>query len=97
METVLVPVPQDLIDELQVGDSQQLRRALILGLERLRAEHSQIEKSEVVSLLMETGRVHSLDPSLVAPYEPDPSPSRQEPPTLDGPPVSEIIIEQRRG
>ena len=97
METVLVPVPQNLIDELQVGDAQQLRRALILGLERLRAEHSQAGKSRVVSVLLETGRVRSLDPDLVAPYESDSSPSRQEPPTLDGPPVSEIIIEQRRG
>jgi hypothetical protein len=98
MDPVLVPVPQELIDELQL-DPQQLRQALILGLEHLRAGRSQKSapsKSAVLSALLETGRVRPLNPALVAPYEPSPPPPRQEPPTLDGPPVSEIIIAQRR-
>lgn len=96
MDTVLVPVPRELIDELRL-DSEQLRRALILGLKRLRAEQAQAEssRSAVVAALLETGRVRPLDSSLVAPYEPAPPPPRQEPPALEGPPVSEIIIAQR--
>ena len=96
METT-ISIPQELIDELQVRDPQQLRQALILGLEQLRAGQSLAAKSRVISTLLATGRVHPLDPTLVSPYESDSSSSRQEPPTLDGPPVSEVIIEQRRG
>ena len=96
MDTVLVPVPRELIDEMGL-DPEQLRRALILGLEHLRAKQAQTEssRSAVVAALAETDHVRPLDSNFVAPYEPDPPSPRQEPPALEGPPVSEIIIAQR--
>ena len=97
MEPVVVTIPPELVEELNINDPERLRQALILGLEQLRAERGQLSKSQLISALLETGHVRSLDPALVTPYEQSPSSARQEPPVLDGPPVSEIIIEQRRG
>ena len=74
-------------------DPAQLRRALQLGLAQLHREQTADQTPEqVVQALLKTGRVHHL--ALRREY---PSAVRQEPPTLSGPAVSEVLIAQRRG
>ncbi len=50
----------------------------------------------IISALLKTGRVQRLDPTLMFSDEVSSISPRQEPPVLEGTPVSEIIIEQRR-
>ena len=77
----------------QTLDQEQLRRALQLGLAELRREQAAEKTSgQVVQALLKTGRVRHL-----ASRRELQSAVRQEPPTLPGPAVSEVLIAQRRG
>ena len=74
-------------------DQDQLRRALQLGLAQLHREQAAEKTSAlVVQALLKTGHVRHL-----ASRNELQSTLRQEPPTLPGPPVSELLIAQRRG
>ena len=74
-------------------DQNQLRRALQLGLAQLsREQAAEQTPAQVVQALLKTGRVRHL-----ASRSELQSTLRQEPPTLPGQPVSELLIAQRRG
>jgi hypothetical protein len=74
-------------------DQAQLRRVLQLGLDQLHREQAAEKTSaQVVHALLKTGHVRHL-----APRSELQSTLRQEPPTLPGLPVSELLIAQRRG
>ena len=77
----------------QTLDQAQLRRALQLGLAQLHREQAAEKTSAlVVQALLKTGHVRHLASRSELQSTP-----RQEPPTLPGPPVSELLIAQRRG
>jgi hypothetical protein len=74
-------------------DQNQLRRALQLGLAQLsREQAAEQTPAQVVQALLKTGHVRHL-----ASRSELQSTLRQEPPTLPGQPVSELLIAQRRG
>jgi len=94
-QTVTLTIPANWLQDQKLG-SDELRLALQLGLAQLRQQQAgQDSAASVVQALLRTGRVRHLT---VAPKEGDqPDMGRQEPPTLPGAPVSEILIAQRRG
>jgi predicted oxidoreductase len=79
----------------QVFDQEELHRALQLGLAQLRQQQAAQETKKVVQAMLSTGRIRHL---AVAPTKGvEREATRQQPPILPGPPVSEILIAQRRG
>lgn len=94
MNTITVTLPGDWLEGMSL-DQEELRQALMLGLTQLRQQRAARDiSSRVVQALSSTGRVRHLAATLV---EEEANTSRQTPPTLPGPPVSEILIAQRRG
>jgi hypothetical protein len=90
--TVTITIPSSWLGN-QALDQVELRRALQVGLAQLRREQSET-KDRVVQTLLSTGRVRRL--LVVPPQDQESRVERQEPPTLPGKPVSEILIAQRR-
>jgi hypothetical protein len=94
-ETVQLTIPARWLEELSI-DQDELRQAVMLGLSQLRHQREKQEISDrTIQALLDTGLVHHLSVPLPEGIEPDAE--RQDPPTLPDPPVSEIIIAQRRG
>jgi hypothetical protein len=93
--TITLTIPSDWL-EGQLVDQDQLRQALLLGLAQLRQRQTALDAAvQVVQVLLATDRIHHLSAELV---EGDGAGAeRQVPPVLPGPPVSEILIAQRRG
>ena len=89
METIQVQVSSELAQQLQ-PHSQHLPQILEWGLRVL--EQQQSEHNKVAQTLLSTGFIGHLSPET----SPDDRP-RQPPPELSGPPVSEILLAQRRG
>lgn len=74
-------------------DQDQLRHVLQLGLAQLaREQAAEQTPAQVVQALLKTGHVRHL-----APRGELQSAHRQEPPTLPGQSVSDLLIAQRRG
>jgi len=95
MDTITLKIPADWLEGLSI-DQDGLRQALMLGLAQLRQQQiAQDTTVRVVQVLLGTGRVRHLSPSLLESKGVDTD--RQAPPTLPGLPVSEILIAQRRG
>jgi hypothetical protein len=93
MKAVTITVPTNWLEELAL-EQEDLRQALMLGLQQLRQQRiAQDPRARVVQVLLSTGRVRHLAASLVKETGAD----RQTPPTLPGLPVSEILVAQRRG
>ena len=93
--TVELIIPAHWLKELSINQDE-LRQALMLGLAQLRQQQASRDTPEqVVQALLGTGRVRHLSAELVG--EREPRAPRQDPPVLPGPPVSEILIAQRRG
>ena len=77
-------------------DQEELRQALMLGLAQLRQRQADADTTvHVIQALLKTDRIRHLSAKLVESNGADAE--RQEPPVLPGPPVSEILIAQRRG
>ena len=77
-------------------DQDELRQALMLGLAQLRQRQADADTTvQVVQALLSTDRIRHLSAELVEGN--GAGADRQEPPVLPGPPVSEILIAQRRG
>lgn len=95
MDTITLTIPADWVEDLNL-DQEVLRQALKLGLSQLRQQQMvQEDVSRVVQVLVSTGKIRHLAVTLVD--ETEMIPNRQPPPTLPGPPVSDILIAQRRG
>jgi hypothetical protein len=97
MDAITLTIPSDLVEELHIPDDpDELRQALLLGLTQLRQQQAAKDAANsVIQALLSTGRVRHLS---AAPVESaDQEADRQAPPTLPGPPVSEILVAQRRG
>jgi len=93
--TVMLTIPARWVQELAINQDE-LRQALMLGLAQLRQQQTQQDtNAQVVQALLSTGRVRRLSAALLK--EAEPYTDRQSPPVLPGPPVSEILIAQRRG
>jgi predicted RNA-binding protein associated with RNAse of E/G family len=93
--TITLTIPSDWL-EGQLVDQDQLRQALMLGLAQLRQRQAALDAAaQVVQVLLTTDRIHHLSAELVEGDGTDVE--RQVPPVLPGPPVSEILIAQRRG
>jgi len=71
-----------------------IRCVVSFKAERTQQRAARDISSRIVQVLSSTGRVMHLAATLV---EAEANTSRQTPPTLPGPPVSEILIAQRRG
>lgn len=94
-DTIQLTIPAQWVQDLPI-DQDQLRQALMLGLDQLRQQQTtNTVKSRVIQALLQSGRVHRLAANLAP--SPTPPTERQPPPSLAGPPVSEILIAQRRG
>lgn len=95
METVTLTIPTEWLKGQNLSQDE-LRKALQLGLDQMYHQQRVQESAEkVVEALIRTGRVKHLA-SLSD--EPDAAfIERQHPPTLSGPPLSDILIAQRRG
>jgi hypothetical protein len=93
--TITLTIPSDWLKGETV-DQDELRKALILGLAQLRQGQTDSNVAQqAIQALLSTGRVRHLSAALVQDEKPDAD--RQPPPELPGPPVSEILIAQRRG
>lgn len=90
METIKVQISSELAEQLRPY-SEQLPEILELGLRHL--EQKQKEQDKVHQVLLNTGFIQHL----VTAETDEPDEPRQSPPALSGPPVSEILIAQRRG
>jgi hypothetical protein len=88
-KTTTITIPTSWLEGHEL-DEQEIYLALQLGLEQLRQQRTSETATKTVQALLSTGIVRHL---AAAP----PSGVRQEPPVLPGPPVSEILISQRRG
>jgi hypothetical protein len=89
METITLTIPTAWLQGASLNPDE-LRQALQLGLAQL--QHQQTEQGRVNQALLNTGFIRHL-----AVIETDESDApRQPPPVLPGPPVSEILIAQRR-
>ena len=92
---ITLTIPSDWLQGETV-DQDELRKALILGLAQLRQGRTDSNiAQQTIQALLSTGRVRHLSTALVKDEKPDAD--RQPPPVLPGPPVSEILIAQRRG
>jgi hypothetical protein len=93
--TVTITIPSSWLGNRTL-DQSELRRALQLGLTQLRQQRVKDEATvQVVQALLNTRRIRHLAVPLAEGEERETG--RQEPPTLPGPPASEILIAQRRG
>jgi hypothetical protein len=93
--TITLTIPSNWLEGRTI-DQDELRQALMLGLAQLRQRQTASDTADqVVQVLLNTERVRHLSAALVRDEKPDAS--RQAPPVLPGPPVSEILIAQRRG
>jgi hypothetical protein len=93
--TVTLTIPSDWLKE-DAPDQDELRQALMLGLAQLRQQKGSLDVSrQTVQILLGTGRIRHLSASLVA--DKGQGNERQPPPILPDPPVSEVLIAQRRG
>ena len=93
--TITVTIPARWAQDLEV-DQVLLRQALMLGLAQMRNRRPlQDVGARPLQALLSTGRVRRLATELVP--NDAAGPKRQSPPALPGPPVSEILIAQRRG
>jgi hypothetical protein len=90
--TTTITIPSSWLGGQDVNQDE-LYQALQLGLAQLRQQRAAQHK--VVQALLSTGRVRRLTVAQVDDEESEVA--RQAPPTLPGPPVSEILIAQRRG
>ncbi len=93
--TITLTIPSSWLGEKTV-DQDELRQALMLGLTEIRHRQANSNITErVIQILLDTKRIRHLSAALVKDEEIDID--RQSPPELSGPPVSEILIAQRRG
>jgi len=93
--TITLTIPSDWL-EGQPLDQDELRQALMLGLVQLRQRQAALNTAvQVVQVLLSTDRIRHLSAGLVESEGTDTD--RQVPPELPGPPVSDILIAQRRG
>jgi hypothetical protein len=95
MDTTHVKVPASWLDDSELTEDE-LREVVTLGLAAFRRQQqARIDRERVEHVLQGTGRVQHL----MAPFVADTNGGtvRQEPPALDGQPVSELLIAQRRG
>ncbi len=90
--TTTITIPSSWLGDQDV-DQDELYQALQLGLAQLRQQRAIQHK--VVQALLKTGRVRRLTAARVDDGESEVA--RQAPPILPGPPVSEILVAQRRG
>lgn len=90
--TTTITIPSSWLGDQDVNQDE-LYQALQLGLAQLRQQRAAQHK--VVQALLKTGRVQRL--TAVKADDEESQVARQAPPTLPGPPVSEILIAQRRG
>jgi len=95
MNTITLTIPTEWLEGLSLNPNE-LRQALKLGLAQMRQQQAvQDIAPRVIQALLSTGRISHLPDSALEDQQT--TPDRQEPPTLPGPPVSEILIFQRRG
>ncbi len=95
MDTITLTIPSDWLEGITLSQNE-LRQALKLGLTQIHHQQSaQDTANRVIQVLLSTGRVRRLSVSPVDSEETEAN--REPPPTLPGPPVSEILIAQRRG
>jgi hypothetical protein len=94
MDTITVTIPSDWLEGESLSQDE-LRQALKLGLTQLRQQSAEHTPERVIQALLRTGQVKHLSAKLVDDEGQDSE--RQAPPSLPGPPVSEILIAQRRG
>jgi hypothetical protein len=95
MNTITLTIPSNWL-EGETLSQDELRQALKIGLAQLRQQQiTQETEARVVQAFLNTGRVRHL--STVLPDSEESNAERQPPPELPGPPVSEILIAQRRG
>ena len=93
--TITLTIPSEWL-EGQPVDQDELRQALMLGLVQLRQRQAALNTAvQVVQVLLSTDRIRHLSAGLVESEGTDAD--RQVPPELPGPPVSDILIAQRRG
>ncbi len=92
---ITLTIPLSWLQGRTVGQDE-LRQALTIGLAQLRQQQTTPDTTEqIVQALLSTGRIRHLSAALVKSEESNAG--RQIPPTLPGPPVSEVLIAQRRG
>jgi len=92
---VTLTIPLSWLQGRTVGQDE-LRQALTIGLAQLRQQQATPDTTEhVVQALLSTGRIRRLSTALVK--SESSNADRQIPPALPGPPVSEVLIAQRRG
>ena len=72
-----------------------LQHALKLGLDQLRQQDAH-DSAKVIQALLRTGRVSHLTSSLDDTVD-ETTGTRQTPPVIEGPSVSDILIAQRKG
>ena len=95
MDTTQVAVPAAWLDN-EFLTEDELREVVSLGLAAFRhRQQARADRERVEQVLRGSGLAQHLVTPFVA--DPDPTAARQEPPTLDGQPVSELLIAQRRG
>jgi hypothetical protein len=92
--TVTLTIPSDWLKE-DTLDQDTLRHALMLGLAQLEQEDTVDVGERTARVLLSTKHIHHLSASPVAQEGRDAQ--RQTPPVLPPPPVSEVLIAQRRG
>lgn len=95
MDTIQVTVPATWLNDESLTEDE-LREVVTLGLAALRRrQQAQADRARVEDVLRGTGRAQHLMTPFVA--DADSTAARQEPPVLDGQPVSELLIAQRQG
>lgn len=94
METILLQIPDDLIDEIR-PHRNDLVQILRLGLGQLTTAEAKTSRERTMRALRSTGLVRPIAPGLVSRYAAEPATHRHLPLPLSGTPLSEIVIEQR--
>jgi hypothetical protein len=93
-QTVDITIPAEWLEGLKL-DEDDLRTALRIGLEELRRRQAVVETDDpVLKALLSTGLVSRL--TVPKPEGIEPATERRPPIKLPGPPVSEILIAQRK-
>lgn len=88
-QTITLTIPASWLGNQSLS-SEDLRQAVLLGLQQLRRQPVPYDATRIIQTLLKTGRVHHLTTANIE----TPSP-RQTPPTLPGMPTSELLIAQR--
>lgn len=96
METITLTIPTAWLKG-QTLSQDELRQALQLGLDQLHHRQQVVQEraEDVIKVLLRTGQIRHL--VTLSTEAETPSTKRQTPPTLPGPPLSDILIAQRRG